>query len=304
MAHFDLAIIGTGSGNSLVTPDFDGKQVAIIEGGTFGGTCLNVGCIPTKMFVYAADVAHAVTHAAPASASTPRWTACAGRTSATASSAGSTPSRAAARTTGPHGEQHDRVPRPRPVHAARGPWRSPPASTPHRRPGGHRHRQPPRGPRRHRRSGVPFHTSDTVMRIEELPARMVILGGGYIAAEFAHVFSALGVHVTLVVRGTRLLRHARLRAQRPLHRDRRRAVGRPARQRRWSARPATTSPSAWTSPTAAPSRPTCCWSPPAGCPNTDRPRAGRGGGRRPTPTAGSRSTAYGRTNVDGRLGAR
>ena len=57
------------------------------------------------------------------------------------------------------------------------------------------------------RSGVPFHTSDTVMRIDDLPARMVILGGGYIAAEFAHVFSALGVHVTLVVRGTRLLRH-------------------------------------------------------------------------------------------------
>ena len=43
------------------------------------------------------------------------------------------------------------------------------------------------------RSGVPFHTSDTVMRIEDLPERMVILGGGYIAAEFAHVFSALGV---------------------------------------------------------------------------------------------------------------
>src|SRR6478609_6128933 len=57
------------------------------------------------------------------------------------------------------------------------------------------------------RSGVPFHTSDTVMRIEDLPTRMVILGGGYIAAEFAHVFSALGVHVTLVVRGSRLLRH-------------------------------------------------------------------------------------------------
>src|SRR6195952_899066 len=56
-ADFDLAIIGTGSGNSLVTPDFDDKRVAIIEAGTFGGTCLNVGCIPTKMFVYAAEVA-------------------------------------------------------------------------------------------------------------------------------------------------------------------------------------------------------------------------------------------------------
>ncbi|NUO91157.1 MAG: mycothione reductase, partial [Dermatophilaceae bacterium] len=62
--HFDLAIIGSGSGNSLVTPDFDGKRVAVIEGGTFGGTCLNVGCIPTKMFVYAAEVATAVREAA------------------------------------------------------------------------------------------------------------------------------------------------------------------------------------------------------------------------------------------------
>ena len=61
--HFDLVIIGSGSGNSLVTPDFDGKRVAVVEGNeTFGGTCLNVGCIPTKMYVYAADVADTVRH--------------------------------------------------------------------------------------------------------------------------------------------------------------------------------------------------------------------------------------------------
>ena len=39
-------------------------------------------------------------------------------------------------------------------------------------------------------SGVPFHTSDMVMRIDALPERLIILGSGYIAAEFAHVFSA------------------------------------------------------------------------------------------------------------------
>src|SRR5438876_1682107 len=60
MTHFDVAVIGTGSGNSIVTPEFDDLQVAIIEGGTFGGTCINVGCIPTKMYVYAADVAHTI----------------------------------------------------------------------------------------------------------------------------------------------------------------------------------------------------------------------------------------------------
>jgi mycothione reductase len=54
-------------------------------------------------------------------------------------------------------------------------------------------------------AGVGFHTSDTIMRIDELPARMVIVGGGYVAAEFAHVFSALGVDIRLVNQGPRLL---------------------------------------------------------------------------------------------------
>ena len=45
------------------------------------------------------------------------------------------------------------------------------------------------------------------MRIAELPEHLVIIGGGYVAAEFAHIFSALGVRVTLVIRGGTLLRH-------------------------------------------------------------------------------------------------
>ena len=47
-------------------------------------------------------------------------------------------------------------------------------------------------------SGVEFHTSDTVMRLETLPASMVILGGGYIAVEMAHIFSSFGVEIHLV----------------------------------------------------------------------------------------------------------
>ena len=57
MQHFDLIIIGAGSGNTLLTPFFDGWSVAIIERDLFGGTCMNRGCIPSKMYVYAADVA-------------------------------------------------------------------------------------------------------------------------------------------------------------------------------------------------------------------------------------------------------
>ena len=63
-ADFDLTIIGTGSGNSILDERYDGLRVAICEQGTFGGTCLNVGCIPTKMFVYAAEVAATVRDAA------------------------------------------------------------------------------------------------------------------------------------------------------------------------------------------------------------------------------------------------
>ncbi|NKT89336.1 mycothione reductase, partial [Rhodococcus hoagii] len=55
--------------------------------------------------------------------------------------------------------------------------------------------------------GVRYHTNDDIMRLPELPERLVILGSGFIAAEFAHVFSALGVQVSIVGRSDRLLRH-------------------------------------------------------------------------------------------------
>ena len=57
---FDLIIVGTGSGNSIPGPEFDDWDIAIVEKGVFGGTCLNVGCIPSKMLVYAADVAETI----------------------------------------------------------------------------------------------------------------------------------------------------------------------------------------------------------------------------------------------------
>jgi mycothione reductase len=55
--HHDLVVIGTGSGNSIVDERFAHLDVALVEHGVFGGTCLNVGCVPTKMYVYAAEVA-------------------------------------------------------------------------------------------------------------------------------------------------------------------------------------------------------------------------------------------------------
>jgi mycothione reductase len=239
VTHFDLAIIGTGSGNALVTSDFDGKRVAIIESGSFGGTCLNVGCIPTKMYVYAADVANTITHAArygidatldgvrwpdirdrvfgridPISAggrryrvNGPNTTAFLGHATfvgprrlridaghAVAGDEGAGLEGAGLEGSGREGSGHDRSGREgddveisaeQIVIAA----------------GAH-----PTVPVVVSASGVPFHTSDTVMRLDELPKRLIILGSGFIAAEFAHVFSALGSHVTVVARSNALLR--------------------------------------------------------------------------------------------------
>src|ERR1700742_3150197 len=64
MRHYDLVVIGAGSGNMLFTPEFAHLKSAIVEQDRFGGTCLNRGCIPSKMLVVAADAALNVEKAA------------------------------------------------------------------------------------------------------------------------------------------------------------------------------------------------------------------------------------------------
>ncbi len=55
--RYDLIIIGTGSGNAI-PDDFDDSKIAVVERDVFGGTCINRGCVPSKMFVLPADLAH------------------------------------------------------------------------------------------------------------------------------------------------------------------------------------------------------------------------------------------------------
>ena len=57
---YDLVIVGAGSGNMLPTKEFGSWWIAVVESDRFGGTCLNRGCIPSKMLVPTADVAQAV----------------------------------------------------------------------------------------------------------------------------------------------------------------------------------------------------------------------------------------------------
>ena len=210
MAHHDLVIIGTGSGNTILDERFADWDVAIIEHGVFGGTCLNVGCIPTKMYVYAADVAETIRRSSPfgidAGVDKVRWAdirdrvfrridpiAAGGQRYRQHEQKNTTVYLGHARFTGERtlsvaptaGGEPIEVTGDRVVVAAGSRPVVPDVVT---------------------ESGVPFHTSDDVMRLDEVPRRLIVLGGGYIAAEFAHVFSALGSEVTIATRGPALLR--------------------------------------------------------------------------------------------------
>lgn len=56
--EYDVVVIGSGGGTKLVSPVAKlGKKVAIIEKGPLGGTCLNRGCIPSKMLIHTAQLA-------------------------------------------------------------------------------------------------------------------------------------------------------------------------------------------------------------------------------------------------------
>lgn len=201
MTDYDLVIVGAGSGNMLPTAGLEGWQVAIIERDRFGGTCLNRGCIPSKMLVYTADVAETVRHASRYGVRSDLggadWPAIRdrvfGRIDPLSEQAvdfrrrsGVDVYRDEARFVAPRvldvGGQQLRGER---IVLAVG--------------------SRPRVPEIVGLGEVAFHTSDTIMRVATLPASMVVIGGGYVAAEMSHVFGAFGTEITIINRGPTLL---------------------------------------------------------------------------------------------------
>jgi mycothione reductase len=64
MEEFDFLVIGSGSGLDVASVAADrGQSVAVVEKGPLGGTCLNRGCIPSKLLLYHADVLETVERA-------------------------------------------------------------------------------------------------------------------------------------------------------------------------------------------------------------------------------------------------
>jgi len=214
--HFDLVIVGTGSGNTIIGKEYRDLTIAIVESGRFGGTCLNVGCIPTKMYVYPADVAESARRAAGlgvhATIDSVDWPAMRDRIFGRVDEVSAS------------GQEYREGPKwPNiTVFTGTGRFTGHKAMTVDLNAGGAAEITADRfvlaAGGRPVIPDIPgldedvigrgvVHTSDTIMRIDDLPRRLIVVGGGYIAAEFAHVFASFGVQVTQLVRGSRLLRH-------------------------------------------------------------------------------------------------
>ena len=204
MQRFDLIVIGSGSGLEVSAAAAEqGWQVAVVEEGPFGGTCLNRGCIPSKMLVHVGDVARTIADAerfgVHARIERIDWPFIVERTFAEIDRDAAniregnrrtdniTVFEGGARFVG-HKQLEvagSRITADVIVIAA-----------------GTRPSVPPVAGLTE--SG--FETTDTVMRIADLPRRLAILGGGFIGAEMAHVFGSLGSEVTIITRGSAMVR--------------------------------------------------------------------------------------------------
>lgn len=215
--HYDLVVIGSGSGNTVADKRFRHLRVALVERGAFGGTCINRGCIPSKMYVHTADLATAARRGPAYGLQTgfrgADWARIRARVLGRVD--GVSASGEAFRAGDEHGQDHvDYLrgtarftgPRRLVVDLEDGGTRELVADQVVLATGG----RPvvPDVPGLHDedgRPGIVHHTSDTILRLEELPRRLAVLGGGYVGCELASVFAALGVEVVQVESQDRLL---------------------------------------------------------------------------------------------------
>ena len=202
---FDLFVIGAGSGGVRAArmAAQRGARVAVADAAALGGTCVNLGCIPKKLYSFAAHYAEAFeeAHGYGWSAAAPvlDWAALKANRAREISrlnaiygqlltDAGARVIHGRARVVGAHEVEVD---------GERFHARHILVAT-----GGH-----PVVPAPAQLPGVELAiTSNEIFDLAEFPRHLVVVGGGYIACEFASIFRVLGAQVTQIVRGEQLLR--------------------------------------------------------------------------------------------------
>ena len=202
MYDYDLLVIGAGSGGVRASrmASATGARVAVAEERYLGGTCVNVGCVPKKLFYYGShfheDFSDAKGYGWDLSVNRFDWptlrdnknteiTRLNGIYQSMLENAGVTIYPSRAEIVGPHKAllEGKTITAEKILIAAGGcPY-------------------VPEFP------GAELALcSDDIFHLEQLPNRALVVGGGYIAVEFASIFQGLGVNTELVYRGSQLLR--------------------------------------------------------------------------------------------------
>ncbi|WP_417284980.1 glutathione-disulfide reductase [Comamonas sp.] len=201
---YDFLVIGAGSGGvraSRVAASL-GARVAVVESGRLGGTCVNVGCIPKKLLSHAAHFSQMAEEAKgfgwQLAAPQFDWSTLIANKDREIErlnsvydkmlqGSGITIIRGRAALSGPHSVVVDgrQTLTARHILIATGGQPSLPDI-----------------------AGVEHAiSSDQAFYLPQLPQRVVVVGGGYIAVEFASIFNGLGAKTTLLHRSQQLLRH-------------------------------------------------------------------------------------------------
>ena len=200
--EFDLFVIGAGSGGvraARFAAGF-GAKVAVAESRYLGGTCVNVGCVPKKLLVYGAHFAEEFEQASgfgwTLGASSFDWSTLIANKDREINrlngiyrnllvNSGVTLLEGHATLTGPNevlvnGQRHTA----KHILIATGGWPQIPEIP------GHEHAI----------------SSNEAFFLKALPKRVLVVGGGYIAVEFAGIFQGLGAETSLLYRGEMFLR--------------------------------------------------------------------------------------------------
>jgi len=203
MEKFDVLVIGAGSGMIVASNAVaSGLKTAVVESGPMGGTCVNRGCIPSKMLIYPADVVAIIQEAESINVNATinsidfekimkrMRSFVTDDSQRQAEAVEATPNLTWFKDVGEFISNYtmkvgDHVIKADRIFIVSG-----------ARPG----IPPIKGI-----DNVDYLTSDTVLELKKPPKSMVIIGGGYIAAEYGHFFSGIGSDVTIVQRNVRLL---------------------------------------------------------------------------------------------------
>ena len=203
MIEYDVVVIGSGSGMTAVDGALsNGLSVALVDHGPIGGTCLNLGCIPSKMIIYPADRVVEIQEAQKLGISA--------KIEKTDFSGIMKRMRSSIEHSRKHMEKAiEQVPN---LDFYKETGRFTDNYTlqvgnetikgkKYFIAAGARPIIPPLDGL----ESCKYLTNESVFGLRKKPKSLVIIGGGYIAAEFGHFFAAMGTKVTILQRGSRML---------------------------------------------------------------------------------------------------